>query len=86
MIGSRYTNIELAEKINSVFSSLFEMNNLPHRTLVERASIFIKKKRIRERGNVMSRYLVQSYNVNNFEGNPLKTIRSGENVKLHFRF
>lgn len=86
LIGSRYTNIELAEKINSVFSSLFEMNNLPHRTLVERASIFIKKKRIRERGNVMSRYLVQSYNVNNFEGNPLKTIRSGENVKLHFRF
>ena len=86
LIGNRYTNVELAEKVNSIFSSLFEVNNMSHRTLVERASVFIKKKRVRERGGVMSRYLVQSYNVNDFKGDPLKLIHSRENVKSYFRF
>ena len=87
-IGKKLTSEEIAEKYNKIYTgTLRKREELSVQSCVNKTNMFFSKKRLRQRDLLNpSVYVVESYNVNGFEGNPLKTIPPNKWADDYFRF
>lgn len=88
-VNDRYTNLEVADKISRILSSILDIQNLKQRSLVEKAKNFVELDRVRNRvkksDDKSTLYKVISYNVNNLKSKPQTIIPDGKFLKKEFK-
>lgn len=76
---------ELTERFNNIWQSSFGYNKLSNRQALPILQLFCKIRKTSSR-TITTPYIIESYDVNNFNCQPISTIPANANIRNIFRF